>query len=387
MRENAVDALAILHRWRGLDPTTLRFHKEDPKTTHKECPGKHVDKRDMIDRITARMAGSGDGEHVPSDNYLDLGAAFGANVRMLAPTDGAPVSVEDFRTKASAGEYDGDRSETSGLAGTKKRYADGKVIIEATETLTATRNGKNPGSKAVTERRVTVGTVTNVEQSGYCWGDRVLPAAVLLTSTDSFPAVAAAYQESEVLKGIATQFGKSDPTDQGTGGEAFGTVQTNSDVFGASLKGTVLASLGLATRRGKDRYTVKPEAKAAPVEVRFPETKNFARVPLVDLGPGDGREADIDLTLALDKVRHRRQSGGRVPSLESGVTPFGRGGRGPDRSSTITQFAALGCPELSAHEAFAGSSRVINDLADRFRGGRYAIGINKTLGATVKHDG
>jgi len=74
VRENTVDALAILHAWRGIDPDTLHFHKEDPKTTHKECPGKNVDKDDMIQRVKNRMAGTDTGEHVPEDNYIDIGA-------------------------------------------------------------------------------------------------------------------------------------------------------------------------------------------------------------------------------------------------------------------------------------------------------------------------
>jgi antitoxin (DNA-binding transcriptional repressor) of toxin-antitoxin stability system len=35
-----VAALAVLHSAIGLDSHTLRFHREDPQTTHKGCPGK-----------------------------------------------------------------------------------------------------------------------------------------------------------------------------------------------------------------------------------------------------------------------------------------------------------------------------------------------------------
>lgn len=73
VRENAVDALAALLSWRGLDPETLRFHKEDPGTTHTHCPGRNVNKADLIARIKARMAGDNHGEHAPHDNYLDIG--------------------------------------------------------------------------------------------------------------------------------------------------------------------------------------------------------------------------------------------------------------------------------------------------------------------------
>lgn len=55
VRDNAVEALAVLHAVAGLDPGTLRFHKEDPKTTH-NCPGKLVDKAAMIHRVRERLA-------------------------------------------------------------------------------------------------------------------------------------------------------------------------------------------------------------------------------------------------------------------------------------------------------------------------------------------
>src|SRR5262249_39336749 len=58
VRENTVDALAILHQCRGLDPRGIRFHKEDPRTTHTNCPGRNVDKNDLITRVVARMSDS-----------------------------------------------------------------------------------------------------------------------------------------------------------------------------------------------------------------------------------------------------------------------------------------------------------------------------------------
>lgn len=56
VRNNVVSALASLHRRLGLDPQTLRFHKEDPKTTHKNCPGKNVIKADLIKAIAADLS-------------------------------------------------------------------------------------------------------------------------------------------------------------------------------------------------------------------------------------------------------------------------------------------------------------------------------------------
>jgi hypothetical protein len=53
---NAVIALAKLHTLMSLDPTMLRLHKEDP-LTHHNCPGKNVDKVDMIARVQEQMGG------------------------------------------------------------------------------------------------------------------------------------------------------------------------------------------------------------------------------------------------------------------------------------------------------------------------------------------
>ena len=54
VRDNAVAALAILHQALGLDPETLRFHREC-LADHHDCPGKNVDKADMIARVKAAM--------------------------------------------------------------------------------------------------------------------------------------------------------------------------------------------------------------------------------------------------------------------------------------------------------------------------------------------
>lgn len=64
VRDNAVHALAVLHAARGLNPDTLRLHKEDPRTTH-ACPGRNVNKKDMIARIHARMQELHPGDHKP----------------------------------------------------------------------------------------------------------------------------------------------------------------------------------------------------------------------------------------------------------------------------------------------------------------------------------
>jgi hypothetical protein len=138
VRENTVDALAILHAWRGIDPQTLRFHKEDPKTTHKECPGKNVDKADMIQRVENRMAGSDQGEHLP-DRLLST------NVPVLGPagsvsqptSDGEPATKTRF-TNIAATEFGGGKE-----SGMDSAYG-GKVNPNALE---ASLPAKVPGAK------------------------------------------------------------------------------------------------------------------------------------------------------------------------------------------------------------------------------------------------
>ena len=55
VRDNAVTLLAVLHHRLGIDSDTLRLHKEDPATEHKDCPGSHCVKSDVIARVHARI--------------------------------------------------------------------------------------------------------------------------------------------------------------------------------------------------------------------------------------------------------------------------------------------------------------------------------------------
>jgi hypothetical protein len=40
VQANPVAALAFLHALAGINPDTLKLHKEDPKTTYKDCPSR-----------------------------------------------------------------------------------------------------------------------------------------------------------------------------------------------------------------------------------------------------------------------------------------------------------------------------------------------------------
>jgi hypothetical protein len=62
VRQNAVSAMASLSAALGLDPTTMRLHKEDPATTH-ACPGKNVKKLEVIQEVQDRVCTVCAGEH------------------------------------------------------------------------------------------------------------------------------------------------------------------------------------------------------------------------------------------------------------------------------------------------------------------------------------
>ena len=62
VRKNAVAAIASLTSVLGLDPNTLKLHKEDPKTTH-ICPGKNVVKSQVIAEVNQLIHTRHAGEH------------------------------------------------------------------------------------------------------------------------------------------------------------------------------------------------------------------------------------------------------------------------------------------------------------------------------------
>jgi N-acetylmuramoyl-L-alanine amidase len=62
VRRNAVAALATLTAILGLDPQTLRLHREDPLTTH-ACPGKNVRKLEVIQEVQDLIVSRHAGEH------------------------------------------------------------------------------------------------------------------------------------------------------------------------------------------------------------------------------------------------------------------------------------------------------------------------------------
>ena len=63
VRQNAVAAIATLTAVLGLNPDSLRLHKEDPATTHKTCPGKNVKKAEVIADVKALIQQRHGGDH------------------------------------------------------------------------------------------------------------------------------------------------------------------------------------------------------------------------------------------------------------------------------------------------------------------------------------
>ncbi len=62
VQRNAIAAIATLSAVLGLDPDSMRLHKEDPATTH-DCPGKKVSKKKFIKAVKELMAERHGGEH------------------------------------------------------------------------------------------------------------------------------------------------------------------------------------------------------------------------------------------------------------------------------------------------------------------------------------
>jgi hypothetical protein len=89
VRGNAISALASLHALVGLDPHTLRLHKEDPRTTH-NCPGKNIVKADIIEAIFQELSATSPGDHLPE------------RAPLLAEAAPKPKSSVRSKTKAAS---------------------------------------------------------------------------------------------------------------------------------------------------------------------------------------------------------------------------------------------------------------------------------------------
>lgn len=68
VRSNTVAAMATLSAVLGLDPATMRIHREDQATTH-ACPGKNVRKLEMIQEVQDLLVARHGGDHPLTEEH------------------------------------------------------------------------------------------------------------------------------------------------------------------------------------------------------------------------------------------------------------------------------------------------------------------------------
>jgi hypothetical protein len=184
------------------------------------------------------------------------------------------------------------------LNGTLQKFDDGSSVIEATENLTAKRTGSLNASLTASCRRIQQGTTTIIHQVNYSHKQRVLPDSTAVTGVTSLSLpVPNGFQSTAVKQVKATQFGKNDHQDEGTGTPIMGLIQTNSEVFGGSVKISVMKTIFGTNWKNNSKRLV------AMIDVFFAAKKRMIRVPLVDVGPGENApsHAEVDLTWASDQ--------------------------------------------------------------------------------------
>lgn len=203
-----------------------------------------------------------------------------------------------FTTEPSASGNARGHSKTKGLQGTRRKYDDGSVVTEATEALSADRVDGLRGTLTASCHRVDKDGIGTVEQSNYSYKQRELPNSTLFYSVSGVPdECPPGFRATSIKKGKATQFGKHDTQDEGTGSPLMGLIQTNSDVFGASVKISIMSDVfGTKWKTNEKRL-------GALLDVHSSNSKKMVRVPLVDVGPAEHAtsHADVDLTWASDQ--------------------------------------------------------------------------------------
>lgn len=100
VRDNLISVLGILHARIGLNPADykfgvrgIHFHKEDPVTTHKTCPGKHMVKTDLVAAVVAYMQNDHPGDHA------EVPLAIHTEPAKFVPND--PIAVRQIEIVAT----------------------------------------------------------------------------------------------------------------------------------------------------------------------------------------------------------------------------------------------------------------------------------------------
>jgi hypothetical protein len=216
-----------------------------------------------------------------------------------APSAKPVGQAKPFHTEAaSSNNGDAGSSTTTGLSGTTQVFDDGTIVTDATEQLHATRKDGLNSSLTGHWRRVQKGNIFAIRQENYSYKGRHLPDGALFLDLDGVPSTTLEGFTATPVKTVkATQFGKGDREDEGTGSPTMGTIQTNSEVVGGSVKISVMTTVfGRDWQRNDKRLN-------ALIEVYYKRTRRMVRVPLVDVGPGETApsHAEVDLTLACDQ--------------------------------------------------------------------------------------
>src|SRR5215475_13371467 len=216
------------------------------------------------------------------------------------PSPGAkPVGEpKPFTTKAASAHNANGSSTTSGLNGASQSFDDGTIVTEATEALQATRKDGLDSSLTGHWKSVERNNSIAIRQLNYSYKNRALPDGFLFKASAGIPsAVPEGFTATSIKSVKATQFGKGDHEDEGTGSPTMGTIQTNSEVVGGSVKISIMREVF-----GHDWQNNEQRLHAL-IEVFFPHSRRLVRVPLVDVGPGEhaASGAEVDLTLACDQ--------------------------------------------------------------------------------------
>jgi len=176
----------------------------------------------------------------------------------------------------------------------ERQYAEARARFEAHRKQIEESRAK--AEEAAENGEVAEGGVTTVDQNNYSYANRKLAQAILSENVNGLATdVPAGFTATQPRQVIASQFGKNDKTDEGTGSPAMGLVQTNSEVFGASIKvSKMVENFGAG-------WTSNPRRLTALIEIHSARTKRRVRVQLVDVGPGETIPAEVDLTWACDQ--------------------------------------------------------------------------------------
>jgi GH24 family phage-related lysozyme (muramidase) len=122
-KTNLIAVLGILHARIGLNPADykfgvrgIHFHKEDPITTHKTCPGKNMVKADLVADVVAYMQATHPGGHaeIPIESHTASSAPPAPPPQPAPqplPASGAPASsIPDEALTFLVGEEDGSQA-------------------------------------------------------------------------------------------------------------------------------------------------------------------------------------------------------------------------------------------------------------------------------------